>query len=285
MTEASTISLWEHFNSLNGGISMWLSRFSDSLVEHGLDEFYRFADEASNHSPEIAMRNDWHFLRVGVKDVGNENLKSAIASLKEPFARIVRLGEEYQRSAVSIEKAEKQWQVAAERAKQELTIWEQWAVETEIKWRKRSFPWTHFPGGDGLLRLQVSLALRGAIAELESPQRMQKNLAFFEARIKSIRATISSAYLDGELPEESSVVNLDMALNDLIKQQTQVNELVDRKTKIAEEFECAREAYWTLKGSLTILLSQLPDTAQWALFRICRPDLCEPSTVEQLRTP
>lgn len=276
MIEVSTTSLREYFNSVNGGISMCLARFSDSLVEHGLNEFYRFANEVSNHSSESAMRNDWHFLRVGVEGVGNEGLESAIASLAEPFARIVRLGEEYQRYVVSVEKAEKQWQAAAERAKQELAVWEPWAVETEIEWRKRSFPWVCISGNDLSFRLQVSFALCGAIAELESPQRMQKNLPFFEARIKAIRATISRAYLDGGLPDESSVDGLDMALNDLMKHQIQVNKLVDRKAEIAEEFESAREAYCTQRGQLTILLSKVPDEAQWALFRICRPDLCKP---------
>ncbi|VVD29131.1 hypothetical protein [Paraburkholderia dioscoreae] len=282
MTEASTISLRERFDSLNGGISMWLSRFSDSLVEHGLDEFYRVAHEESKHAPEMAMRNDWHFLRTGIEGLGNEQLESVIASLKEPFARIGTLGEEYQRCAVSIEKSEEQWHVVAKRARQQLAVWEPWAIEAEIAWRKRSFPWTHVSGFDGLLRLQVSIDLRGASAEIESPQRLQRNLAFFETQFRAVRATISSAYLDEELPEESSVYDFDMGISDLMKQQTQVNELVNRKAEIAEELKCARDAYRAQKGPLNILLGQLPNTAQWALFRICRPDLREPSEVKQL---
>lgn len=273
MTEASTICLLKHFNSINGGISMWLSRFSDYLVAHGLDEFYRSAYEESNHSPRIALRDDWHFLQRGIEGLGSERLKTLIASLKEPFARIRKLDEKYQCCAESIDKAEEQWLVFAERAKQQLAIWEPWAVKAEVRWRESSFPWTHVSGYDELLHLQVSFDLRGASRVLESPRRLQNNLAFFEKQIKGIRATISSAYLAKELPEESSVYKFDMALNELLNYQTQVNKLENQKAEIAEEFERARNAYWTQKEPLTILLSQLPDTAQWALFRICRPDL------------
>lgn len=124
MTEATTISLVEHFNSINGGISMWLSRLLDYLVAHGLDEFYRSAHEESNYSPLMALRNDWHFLRLGIEGLGNDRLVTMITSLKEPFARIKKLDEEYQCCVESIEKAEEQWLVVAERAKRQLAIWE-----------------------------------------------------------------------------------------------------------------------------------------------------------------
>lgn len=119
----------------------------------------------------------------------------------------------------------------------------------------------------------------------QPPQRLQKNLAFFETQIKAIRATISSAYLDKELPEDSSVYDFDTALNDLMKHQTQVNKLANRKAEIADEFKCARDTYWTRKRPLAILLSQLPETAQWALFRVCCPDLREPCDIERLGAP
>jgi len=275
MTEASTINLQEHFNSLNGGVSMWLSRFSDLLVVHELDEFYRAAHEVSNHSPEMALRDHWHFFRLGIEGLGNERLKSLIASLKEPFALIGRLYEEHQRCAESIEKVEELWNIAAEKTKQQLDVWEPWAVETEIRRRKRSFPFAYNSDFDLQLRFNVSLELSGAIAEIESPQRLQKNLAFFETRIKGIKATISNAYLDEDLPAESSVYTFDMTLNNLMKHQMQVNELANRMAEITEKRKCAEDTYQTKKVPLTILLGELPSTAQWALFRICRPDLRE----------
>ncbi len=275
----STIYFQKRCNSPNGDISMWLSRFSDLLVVHGLDEFYRAAHEESNHSPEKALCDDWHFFRLGVEGLSHEKLKRVIASLKGPFALIERLGEEYRRCAESIEKVEEEWLIASEQVKQQLAVWEPWAVEAEIRWRKRSFPWTNVSGCDQLLLLQVSLTIRGAGAELESPQRLKENLSYFEARIKGIRATISDVYLNSNLPAASSVYCFDMTLNNLMKHQTQFNKLLNQKTEILEKLNLARDEYWTKKTPLAMLLDQLPDTAQRALFRICRPDLHESSVV------
>jgi hypothetical protein len=279
MKEIPTISLQDRFDSPNGGISMCLSRFSDWLVAHGLDEFYRVVSEESNRSPEMALPNDWHYLRRGVDGLGSSGLESTILSLKETFGRIGKLNEEYRHCEEFLEKAKEQWQVVADRARQQLAVWEPWAVAAESTWRRRSFPWNCTSGLDQFLQLRVSMEILGASAEIESPERLQRNLTFFETQIKGIQATISIAYVDEELPEDSSVVDFDHAIVDLMMHQTEVNKLASRKTEIAEEWKCARNAYWTQKRPLNVLLMQLPDTAQWALFRIFRTELREPSGI------
>lgn len=278
-------NLQKEFNDLNSGISMCLSCFADSLAEYGLDEFYRFAHgESSNHSSEAALKNDLHFLRLGMEGIGNELLNRAIALLKEASEQMVRLDEEYRCCSESITKAEEQWQAAAKRAKQQLVVWEAWVIEAEIRWRKRSFPWSYVSGGDRLLRLRVSFDLHGASAELESPQRLQKNLTHFETQIKKIQAAIPFAYINGELPEESSITNFYQALNDLKERQAKLIQLEKHKAGTAQEFNSAEKLYCDRRNFLTDLLRQLQDEAQWALFRIYHPDLRESHQAHSLST-
>lgn len=271
MTEVSTKSLREYFHCINGGITMCRSRLSNYLVEQGLDGYYRAAHEISNHSPSITLRNDHHFLRLGVEALDSEKLRSCIAPLKELHAQIGKLDDEYRSCTENIKKAEEQWQVVAERAKHQLAVWIPWVIEAETTRIERSGPWR----GSELLRVIVSLNYDDSFKLIESPQQLQKNLAFFQKQTGSIRTTISTAYLANELPKEWSVYDLDMALDALLKHQAQLNELESRKVEVAEKVESAKNAYFIQKDQLDMLLCELSDIAQWALFLICNQTLLD----------
>lgn len=281
MTETSKFSLEYQFNSLNGGISMCIPRFSDSLVSHGLDEFYRFAHDKLEHSPCSKTREDWHFLRSGVEGLGSERLAAMIASLKAPRTQLETLSEEYRCCTTSIGKTEEQWHAASETARQQLAFWEEWAIEAEIKWQKNAFPWADVFGGDVLLRFSVLHDLGDTSGALVSSQRLQKNLDFFKKKVGVIQAKIASAYLASELPEGRSPYKFEMALKELLNVQKKIQMLENEKAEIAKKQECAWEMYRTNKKPLVDLLFQLPLTAQWALFIICREEFREHSYVEQ----
>lgn len=270
MTEALTISLQEQFKSPNGGISMCVQEFGDFLVEHGLDHFYQVADEKTNTSSEMTLHNHYHFLRIGVEFLGNERLKDVIVSLKKPFAKLIELREKCKRCNTSLEEAETQWLVVAEQAKQEVVKWRQWAFNAESSWRKNSGLFNSAYDRDSGFCLRIFFSFSGAEELLESHERLQKSLEYFEKIIKNIQATISKAYLKNELPEELRVGSLDMAINELMEHQKKFTKLMNQKAEAVRDFDGALDAYRTQKKPLTVLLSELPTDAQWALFNIYR---------------
>lgn len=273
------ISLQQRFDSPNGGISMWLWNLSDFLAKHGIDEFYHIADDELRNSSETNLRNDWHYLRTGVESLDCASLEGIVATLKEPFAQIGAVEQKYASCVASIEKAMENWERVAERTRQQLAVWEHWAVEAEIS--RRTLPWRTTSRIGFVLRPKISIELGGAMTSIESPDRLQKNLAFFESRIDRIKGIISTAYIENELPEKYNVRDFDIAIRDLMKCQVHVIELESRKAEIVEKLKCAESVYRSQRKPLDILLSQLPKAAQWALFRICRPDLRNTADAEE----
>ncbi|WP_186115430.1 hypothetical protein [Burkholderia gladioli] len=282
MTEASTISLREKFKSLNGGISMCLNRLSDSLVAFGLDNFYQNAHDALTNSTDISTRNDWHFLRLGIESLGNENIEILTSSLKDPYTRLKALTEEHQQFVTSVEEAEKYWEVAAECARQQLAIWEPWAIKTEIAWKKSGAPWLHPSQFDSLLGLRVSMKIRSAKSLITSPQQLKKNLPSFNTNLKSIRNIISRTYLENELPNQSIVYDLDIAISNLMKHQRKFESLEKQENEISDKLTILEREYENQKKQLTTLLNNLPDTAQWALFLIFQKEYQNTSDVKKI---
>ncbi|GLQ87144.1 hypothetical protein [Dyella flagellata] len=270
MNQASELDIYTQFNSLNGGVSMWIPRFSHHLVERGVDAFFEDVREEAAKTKDRRLRNDLHFLSKGVKSIDKQTLEAVIASLRGPFQTIVTLSSRHEHCVASMKQAEGEWRRAADRAKQQLEAWGRWAYETEVTRYKRLFAWHNL-----VPSLKLSFEFRSEWDVLSSPQRLRTNLEFFEIRIEAIRGVISTAYIVEALPINLEPVEFDEAIDCLLERQAKVDHWAETSHQIEGEWRAAGADYLELEKPLLELLRSMPNTALWALFRICRPDLRE----------
>ncbi len=249
---------------------MWIPRFSHLLVERGLNAFFEKMQEKVSNATDRRLRDDLHFLIKGVKSIDRHALEAAIASLKGPFQATVSLSNKHEQCAASIKQAESEWQRAAERAKQQLEAWGEWAYEIEVARYKRLVAW------DSLVSsLRLSFEFRSDLSFLGSPQRLRTNFEFFERRVEAIRGVIATAYIAEALPAKLDHVEFDEAIHCLFERQAKVDQCVQTSREIEAKWVVAGAEYSELEKPLLELLRSMPSTALWALFRICRPDLRE----------
>lgn len=104
---------------MNGGISMWLPRFADLLVEQGIEGYFIW--RASLPAQPRNLGENLHFLMQGVK-AKKTALENAIAKLREPYQEILALSARYKRCIDALEQAERKWYTAAEIAKTQLEV-------------------------------------------------------------------------------------------------------------------------------------------------------------------
>lgn len=278
MKETTTIE--SQFKSLNGGIEMWLPRFADCLVDYEIDELIQKIQEASPQPRDRRLQEDLHFLSKGVKSIDKTVLENVIAPLRESCKEMEALSVKCQQRVEYLRQAESRWTAAAERAKSQLEVWENWAYEMEDA-RSKKFPHWSGSGSSFILRFKFY----GGTSALSSAQQLRADHAFFKSRVDAIQNVIFSAYIDEELPNNQSSSDFDEAIETLYEHQSKVNELLDVVGAINEKLESARRSYSSLKIPLLKLLWLMPETARWALFRICRPDLRIRDEVEQSLSP
>jgi hypothetical protein len=263
MTDSSSAAFWAKYTGYRDGIADCLERLAHLLIVDGVDGFYRAADEASDSSKTISLRNHWCYLRRGVDELGKSRIESAILPLRKPYERMKDLTEKHRLCVESIEKAEEQWSDAAERARRQLEVWETWAIDTEIEWRKNVIP--KF-GSDTFWGLSVGIKIRGASWCLASSRALRDKVAFFEDKVNRIRDIIDRAYFDAKLPNDLSVDDFEAAVNDLMRCQVQINRLSNNAAELENEFKCVSDACQRQKRDLGCPLALLPDTARLALF-------------------
>lgn len=285
MKERSTEDITSQLDSINGGIPMWISRFADYLAEFGTDDFFKEVEEMSARSGDHRLRDDLHFLSMGVLGIGEAALQDAIRPLRGPWQQMGELSVRYQRCAESLEGAEAQWHIAAEEAKRQLEVWEKWAYETELAQQKKLFPWKLSSWSRLGSGLNLHFEIYGARAVLNSPKKMKNGIAFFKSKIDAIQKIISRAYIANQLPVDCRVSDFDKAIDDLSKCQTQADELSDASDRIMKKWRNVGETYFSRKKTLVELLWLMPRPAHLALFWLCRPDLRESRNAPESPVP
>ncbi len=261
----------QSFNSLNGGITMWLGRLADRLVEDGTDEFLKQMQEEFDHTLHTQnqnSQNNIYFLINGINSIDKSTLEQAIASLREPYQRAKNLRESYQQCVESLEQADHRWNSYAESAKSLLEILGKWACETEVARSKKLIRSQH-----SLLSPIFPLKYCGGWSVLNSPQQLRANLTHFKDKVNEINHVIDRSYIAGDLPQNLSPSDFRTAIKSLEEQQEQANNLSNKVSRAIEDLESAEASYFSQRQPLFNLLWQMPETAHWALFRICRPDL------------
>jgi hypothetical protein len=270
MEESVSVDIQSQFNSFNGGISMWLLRLATDLVEHGAYEIVQQMQKEFAHTQDHTLQTNWHFLIEGIRSIDKKKLENAIAPLKKPYQKMQVLCGDYQECVESRKQAEHQWHSAAERAKYQLEVWEKWACETEIARRKKIF--TRVPT---ITNFGFYLKFSGGGCVLDSPQKLQYNLTFFKSKVEAIKGVISNSYIAEELPQDRSPSDFYKAIESLEEHQEQAIHFSNAVSRICEEYKSLEASYSSQIQALNRLLWQMPETAHWALFRICRADLRE----------
>lgn len=255
-----------YFNDINGGVDMCISRFCDFLVEYGLLEFYRRAEEGMNSS----QSNDWYFLQTGVKELDNTKLNEIIISLKEPYQVFKDLTKELDRCRESLGPAEKSWRVVAKQAVQQLEIFGAWAEKYAAAWMQTVLKENSFDvnGFSGLVETHSVVS-----ALITSPMKLRGDFKFFEKYVGNVRGYISDAYVNGDLPPEMKAFEFDAAIDELKRQQVQVEDLLRQEKEFSAKVIQAQNDYWDLRGLLVMMLNDLPGAAKQALFRMLQSHL------------
>jgi hypothetical protein len=277
MTETLDTETRSQFNSLNGGIGMWIPLFADYLAEYGLAGFFQEIREMSANTQDNRLKDDLLFLSIGVKSLDPTVLENSLVPVRGLLLRMHNLSEVYQQCAEALKQGERDWYGAAERAKQQLEVWEKWAYETEVAFYEKNVPWLDLNSKKFSLKLELCVA---DIA-LKSPKKLEEDLEFFNKTIAAIRKIICTAYCDDNLPINLAVSDFNVAIENLMEHQAKVNKLLMAESRARKEFEEARANSSSQKSGLLELLWSMDKAALWALFRISRPDLREPAGIKQ----
>jgi hypothetical protein len=272
MNETSAPNVEAQFESLNGGITMWMPHFANYLVQQGTDRFFLEILEMSSRTQDRRMQEHLHFLSRGVKSIDATALASALESLREPFQTVMRLFDDYQHSRPLLKQAEEEWREAAEDAKRWLKGWEAWARRRELE-RAKNNSLRKGSSLDTLIEYSQFELLPGTSDELDSPQRLRSNRAFFDRQVELIRREISDAYFSDDMPGDLSHSDLDRAIDNLMEHQGKVEAISEAADRLRNDWSKAKERYLSLKRTLLELLYLMPADARLALFHICRKDL------------
>lgn len=269
MGNVSPFDANESFNSFNGGIEMWLCRLADDLAEHGTLVILQGieADIARTQDPDD--KADLYQVSRGLKNLDRNALEKAVAATEESFQCMHTLQVQFQHCYEELEKSKCQWNVAADAAKLELTAWGKWASATEIAHNNELFPF--FVSRLGISR--ESLKFNCASSVFESPKSFEANLNHFKGVVDAIRARIAGKYRAANYPEALDRPAFDMAVDALEKLHKQHKALLLKEDEIRQKLVPSEARYASAKQPLVVLLALMPDIAQWALFRLRRPDL------------
>lgn len=257
-----TVDTYEELTSFNGGITRSIHRFVDHLAQHGIDELFRTIQEKADLEDK-SLKDDFRFLSKGIKTIDKTAFESAVAALQDTWQRMEDLAEEHEQCAESLTLAEAQWRETAERAKDQIEVWEKWANETEREERRNR-------GGE---RRVVANALPyfkrfPASPVLDSQEKFHANIQYFEKQFERLEGVLSQAYIAGNLPTDLSCSGLDAVIERLMDSYAKLIELQSADNKVSEKLEVIRKEYVSQEQTLLRLLWQMPESAHWALFRI-----------------
>lgn len=269
MENISTFDAKESFDSLNGGIDMWISRLADDLAKHGTLLILQGieADIASTQDPDD--KADLHQVSRGLMNFDRNALETAVATAEEPFQRMHTLQVQFQHCEEELVKLKRQWDVAADAAKLELSAWGTWAEATEIARSNELFPF--FYNRFGISRESHEYICMSSV--FESPKSFDANVNYFRGIVDAIRERIASKYRAANHPEALDRPAFDMAVDALEDLHKKHKVLVLKEDEVRQELITSEARYASSKQSLVVLLAQMSDTAQWALFRLRRSDL------------
>lgn len=278
MNEIRASDIASQFDSLSGGIPMWISRLADIFAEVGTDAVFTEMEEMSLRTQDHKLKDDLHFLRAGLTGIGDVALRQAVAPLRQPWQQRKEFPKRYQQCAELQKQAEAEWHIAAKNASRQLELWERWAYETELANEREVFPWKLSSWGANDCDLSLHFEICGARNVLEAPHKLNKGLKFFMGKIGFIRKIVNQAYLSDQLPVNFRVSDFEDAINDITKCQIEVDSRSDASEQVMKDWKGTEETYFLHKGALTELLWRMPRSAHTALFWICRPDLRESRT-------
>lgn len=266
MEQTSQIDINESFKSPNGGISMWLPYLAESLIQQGAVGLLEQMQQQLSLCEDRNEQNDGHFLIEGIKGIDQTKLERAVFELKEPYKQLLALYDDSQKCNEAVKNAESEWFPTAGKAKSQLKAWERWATETEIA-RRKQLRWA------SMVDIRVHWMFTGATQLLGSPQEFRGNREYFTSKVEKIKRVISDSYITDALPQHLIPSDFYRAIEALEEHQRHVDDLVSKERQAFKKLENLQKSYLSKLPLLSNLLWEMPETAHWALFRICRPDL------------
>lgn len=269
MHETHPVDEYTQFNSVNGGISMWIPKLADKLVGLGVEKLLEELRKEVFQRNTDNMQNDFHYLVRGLESIDRSTLDNAITPLKTPYQEIEELSKTYEELKTSLGDTDHKWLALSERVKQELERWEDWAIKTEMARQQELLPWT---GDQYGMEHKLRFDLKASSSIQSKPH---KDIEFFKKQIDAINRIISRAYITNSLPNNLSVIDFHNAIAELLKEQEEFNKTTSNKAKITERWQKARDEYRAKCSDLLKLLWNMPEESHWALFRISAATLSD----------
>lgn len=270
MNYVSTFKPKTSFNSVNGGIKMWLCRLADDLAADRKLEIFLVLENEIARTEHSDQKADLYLISCALKNLDNFALEGAIAAADKPFQRKYDFQVRRHQCNKKLEVSKRQWLAAAELANIQIAAWGKWARATKNAHSNEQLtPHAYFSG----MREPLSVTCVSSI--LDSPKSFEVNRKYFKSVIDAIRTVIFEGYRTANHPLALDRLSFDTAVDAFETLLKLHKTLLIEKEGICEELSRAAERYESAKQPLVDLLALIPNTAQEALFRLQRPDLCE----------
>ena len=269
MEYVRTCDIEKEFYGINGGIDVWLGHLANDLAAHGTLGYLQDIEAKIAGTQDPDKKADLYQVSRGFKKLEMTALEKAVAAIEEPFQRMHALLYQFHRCRENLEASKCQWNAAAQTAKLQLAAWGKWADATEIARNNELFPF--FFNSSGISRESLKFTCSSSV--FDSPMSLEADFSYFEGVVDAIRASIVRGYSATNHPEGLDRLAFDKAVDALGMVLKQHKALLLEEDKVRQKLIPAEERNASAKQSLVNLLELMSDTAQWALFRLNRPDL------------
>lgn len=256
------------FDSLNGGIQMWLGRLADTLAESGTFEVLKRLEAEISRTQDSGEKADLYELDSGLKNLDQTTLEEAVAEAKKHFHPMSAFQVRFQQCYEKLEEFEKKWHVAAKSTEHQLAIWGAWACARKAKSMNRLFP-CDIP----LLKLRISFEFTCRSDTFNSPTSFEANLDRFKEVVAAIRKEIPDGYRADDLPEALDPLAFNKTVDALKELLVPHKDILRKEEEIRQKLLSLEARYASAKQQLIGLLTLMPEAAKLALFGLMRPDV------------